>query len=771
MFCPLSDVQHALDQIAAAPDVEVAVLICADRSAILRSLCMCSPLDAPGTRELVNLLQDVSVHRRPRLGHNSLQDLVRRNSPGRERLRFPESCQAVVDLVTRIAELRAASEVAAMMRTGRWLPAVPSFFDDRSRIDIAILLRVSSPVVDRLVLQELVDLVAVRVYGTAQADIRRDTATMSRLRDRLGQTRAQDEFPKGASQLVAVASDVAGAGKGACYLASPSGEKLALVASYPEGAPWDGVDFPSRLEIDAPRAAAAAVRLQRTIQIPPGIEWERDLRTTIDGSGDQRLVELAIPIPGPMATPDEPAIGVLTVVKRDTARDSNEVNAFGAYDLARLRNVALRLALLSATSRASALIAAGVALSERPDPGPATSTGQQDARLPDDFETAHPHIDRGLKALAEYTGSHSATFRAVLPYADTEHEHGTALVRIASITKDVDDEATRVQTYEQGGYNWRAILTGEAQKRSKVGQDPTYRKHRELSASELALPVRVEGRVIGVINLESRQEDAYEAFEYHADNFAFRAGLAIADARLEGQTAVHQQAVEIVNRSHTLSNKIKELMGKELITGNAQADALNGELENLRTLAQQLRTGPVEIKGRPSRRTLTLSQLLDQAVAEVRLNIIRREKDGAVPWKPYDPASAMIVRQLLHNLLENIKWHACPGSAEAQAWLSRGTWGGREEDLIILQNKPNIRIGESVTRNLYKFPQEASPGASANKRVRLGAFLAGRLARSLNGDIYGVVLPNGHLRTTVVIPTRPADRDSWLQVSVADRTS
>ena len=413
-----------------------------------------------------------------------------------------------------IAEARAAPAVAKMMRTGQWLPVTGRFAEDRSRVDTAILIRVSPRTTGPLQLEDLANLVVTRVNGTAQADIRRDTATMAQLRDRLGQTRPQDEFAKGARQLVAVASDVSGTGKGACYLASPAGDRLGLVALFPEPTSGRELEFPSRLEITAPRVAAAAVRLQRTIQMPPGIEWELDLQPTIESSSDLGLVELAIPIPGPMATPNEPAIGVLTIVKPDTARASGEVTAFGAYDLARLRNVALRLALLNATSRASALIAAGHALNEPPAPHTARRGGSTPPQqeLPSDFEAARPHIEWGLKALAEHTNSHSATFRAVLPYAETKHEHGAALVRIASITPDEDDEETRIQTYEQGGYNWIAIMTGEAQKRSDVGRDPKYRKHRERSRSQLALPVRVEGRLIGLINLESPQEGAYEAF-------------------------------------------------------------------------------------------------------------------------------------------------------------------------------------------------------------------------------------------------------------------
>jgi GAF domain-containing protein len=763
VFCPLADVQAALDRLVEEPQIEYAAMICADRGAILRSLCMCSPADEEGPREFVAMLEDASVHRRPRLKRHALQDLVRSMSSGREAFRFPASRDKIVQLLIRIAEARAVPAVAKMMRNGRWLAVPTSIVSDSSRVDTAIMVRVAAEATppDRALLEKLADTLIVRVHGTAQADIRRDTSTMSRLRERLQQTRPQDEFAKGAERLVAVAADVSETGEGACYLASPAGTVLRCIASYPPPHRSKlGLEFPPQLEIKAPFVAAAAVRLQRTIQMPPGIEWERDLHPTIGTSSRTGLVELSIPIPGPMATPNEPAIGVLTVVKPDVARPHGEVTAFGAYDLARLRNVALRLALLNANSRASALISAGFALSERATEAapPAAASGDRQ-QLPSDLEAAHPNIERGLKALAEHTHSHSATFRAVLPYSETGHEHGTALVRIASITPAEDQEQFRVQTFEKGGYNWSAVLTGKVQNHSNVGAKSDYQKHREHSRSQLALPVRVEGRVIGVINLESPQESAYDAFEYFAETFAFRAGLAIADARLEGQTALHQQAVEIVNRSHALSNQIKELMGKKLITENERSEELEAELKRLRRLAKELRTGPEEKQAPAFRVAGTLPELLDEAIEAARLKIHRREDDRAIAWRPYDHATATIVAQLLHNLLDNIKWHADPAGAEAEAWVSRGTWGGREEDLIILQNKPGMRIGEAVTRNLYKFPQQKT--GRTGKSSRLGAFLSGRLARSLNGDIYGVVLPNGHLRTTVAIPSSAQHRGLW----------
>jgi hypothetical protein len=766
-FCPLADVQRALDALTSESEAAHAVMLCGDEGAILRSLCMCSPCEDPGARELVALLQDSAVHR-TRIERDALQDLVRPNAPRRSRLRFPASHERIVQLLELISAQHGATAAKKMIRDGCWTPVVGTSATSSARVRAAILLRFASqkPELPREV-PDLVDAVITNVNGTAQADIRRDTATMSTVSRRLSSTRSQDEFAGGAETLVAIASDVSATGYAAVYLATSAGDELRLVPTQ-NGKGTASVEFPATIPLDGTWVAAAAVIRNRTIQTPPGLEAQRRLRLTIGDSDPDsrasRLVELAIPIPGPMASPKGPAIGVLIVIKPDTTQISGEVTAFGAYDLALLRNVALRVALLNATSRTNQLAAAGLALRWQPpdlvvDPPPADRPPE--LRLPIDLEAARPGIERGLRSLAEATSSQSATFRAALPHAATDSNYSQALVRIAATDRD-PDERTRIQSYEQGGYNWKAILTGKHQNAPRVTGDPDFREHRPGTVSELALPVIVEGRVVGVINLESTREGAYDALAGFATGFAFQLGLAIADARLESQTALQQHATEIVNRSHSLDAEIEGLRKSPTIKDNPDQTTLDRELGVLQQSAKQLRSGPSKTLPEARKPKPTLPELLEATIQTAKVQIDVEDSHQELTWQPYDSTTTTIVAQILHNILTNITQHASVNDARASVRISRDVWGGREEDIVAFQNLPNKRIDENATRNLYRVPRQVSLGVEPTGAPRIGAFLAGRLARSLNGELSATVTSRGELLSTLVIPTHASDRASWL---------
>jgi GAF domain-containing protein len=727
---------------------------------------MCSPCEDEGSRQLVALLQDSRVHR-ARIKRDALQDLVRPNAPRRNRLRFPESYERIVKLLARVARERRANAAQVMMSDGAWAPVMGTTATDSARVTAAILLRFASEPPEPLgEISDLVDELITNVNGTAQADIRRDTATMSRVARRLSSTLSQDEFAAGAERLVAVASDVSSTGHAAVYLTTSAGDALKLVPGQGEpGHKPAGVEFPTAIPLDGTWVADAAVTRHRTIQTPPGLEDDQQLRSMIDSMDSPGLVELAIPIPGPMASVKEPAIGVLIVVKPDSGRLTGEVTAFGAYDLALLRNVALRIALLSATSRATELAAAGLALRWQPPDlmaGAPPAGRARGPRLPIDLEAASPGIVRGLRSLAEATSSQSATFRAALPYAATDSDYSQALVRIAATDRDPDDESTRIQTFEQGGYNWKAVLTGRYQNAPCVTDDPDFREHRPGTVSELALPVVVEGRVVGVINLESTREAAYDALAGFATGFAFQLGLAIADARLDSQTALQQHATEIVNRSHSLDAAIEELRKSPTVKDNPEHGSLDNQLGVLQQRAKELRSGPSKSLPDLRKPKPTLPDLLEATIQTIKAEINFEGSPEELDWEPYDATTTTIVTQILHNILTNITQHASVRDARASVRIRRGTWGGREEDIVVFQNLPNKRIDENATRNLYRVPRQVSLGVGSIGAPRIGAFLAGRLARSLNGELSATVTSRGELRSTLVIPTLARDRASWL---------
>ncbi|MBE9507379.1 MAG: GAF domain-containing protein [Chloroflexi bacterium] len=82
-----------------------------------------------------------------------------------------------------------------------------------------------------------------------------------------------------------------------------------------------------------------------------------------------------------------------------------------------------------------------------------------------------------------------------------------------------------------------------------VRDDPRYVDTGFAAVSELAVPIQVEGRVLGVINVESREPDAYT----HADTqllftLASQAALALENARLYARERRRAEEMAAVNR-------------------------------------------------------------------------------------------------------------------------------------------------------------------------------------------------------------------------------
>ena len=98
-----------------------------------------------------------------------------------------------------------------------------------------------------------------------------------------------------------------------------------------------------------------------------------------------------------------------------------EPSPYGSYEVAVVRNVALRLALLATTTKTTqaaemfarlSMRAARLSLSSEGDRKPSTPPI---VLLPKDIEEAVPAIEDALSTLGEVTGAGTATFRAALP--------------------------------------------------------------------------------------------------------------------------------------------------------------------------------------------------------------------------------------------------------------------------------------------------------------------------------------------------------------------
>ena len=102
----------------------------------------------------------------------------------------------------------------------------------------------------------------------------------------------------------------------------------------------------------------------------------------------------------------------------------------------------------------------------------------------------------------------------------------------------------------------RAITTGQAQMVGNVHQDPDYYEVDPAIRSELVMPIRYEDQVVGVLNLESTE---YEAFDEDALRFveALADQAAIAVGNAQNYEAQVRQGEQLLRRASQLSQVLE----------------------------------------------------------------------------------------------------------------------------------------------------------------------------------------------------------------------
>lgn len=118
----------------------------------------------------------------------------------------------------------------------------------------------------------------------------------------------------------------------------------------------------------------------------------------------------------------------------------------------------------------------------------------------------------------------------------------------------------RFMPTERGIVNWVAT-TGQPRRTADVRQDPHYKAHSALTASELCVPIKIGERVLGIVNAESDRLDAFsEADERLLLTIAGQ--LATALERLHAEAARQKYLAEIneaLNREQRLNDFIRAI--------------------------------------------------------------------------------------------------------------------------------------------------------------------------------------------------------------------
>ena len=771
-FCPIREIEPAIERARRRAGAGAALLIVADERAVLRTLCGCVPEADQRAERMSKLLREASLL--PRSGKRKrstgLQDYIRSPRSEQEGQRFPGTVEKVLAELTGVAKRFKDDELVRWLSlgTGSWVPArVPEqvwgarlntallFFEPTNHVNgngSGRLVEVDSDIVD----------ISTRVSSTAHANVRRDDLIMKRLDDKLDPAAyisGSVDFDAAAKALVEVAVEVSGSDAGACYLVDHANKQFDLSAPHVRSG-FEGLwTFPETFPTDEKVLAAAATEEHLTLQLPPGLSG-RGLRHSgvpADGPSNEML-EVATPLPGPLATPKAPAVGVLTVAKQQNARP------YGAYEVAVVRNVALRLALIATTTNTTLAAEMFARLSMRAARLPFSSQARKRStppvvNLPDDIAEAVPAIEEALTTLAKVTRAGTATFRAALPSGECPSPHGLTLARVAGYPANIArNKKHAFQPESEHGYNWEAVRTGEISNVPVVNRkDRIYSEHRKSTRSELSVPVYVEDRVVGVVNLESPVKHAFDAHVELAQAAAEHIGLAIANARLALSAVVQELATDVLREAHDITHSPETFEKEVKGLPAAQAKQVKEIAQGIQERVDKLRVVSPQVTGMlPDDQDLSLPNLIRHVAGQLSIKGAKYELADE-SWGQHDPPVALAIAKALHDVLGNASRHRAEETAPPHLQLLHDDWGGQEQDVLIVRVEPaTVRKSEQAI-NIYRCPLNARAAREGRdldlKKAQLGAYLAGLQIRRTGGEVHLSYEDGPIARVIVAIPS------------------
>ena len=585
----------------------------------------------------------------------------------------------------------------------------------------------------------LLDGLRLRLRATAVAANRHDSVVMAMVTDKLHSSLVQTQGSLGAALDLAVS--VTNSDGGAVYLMYSSREVV-----YRAVAKQGSVNLASEIKRNSDNAVSWSVEQHRPYQISPQLGAAARPGITQPPTG----VELVTPIPGPLASPATPAVGVLALYRLESGRE------FRAYDQALARNVALRMALMHATKLSGSLALAIGALDDRPpldriylNPKPSPRTGAW--LLPDDYQEVLDRIDRPLAKLCEATYSQSVTMRLALPDPGSQSSHGLTLVRCAAHPRIRMRDKHRALRECDGGIAWSVVGSGTYEHVRDVAADDRFVQVRREVGSEFCVPIKVQGTTIGTLNLESPIKDNYAASMPSVLAFAGALGRAFEEAASARAKQVVDQAALSIAKRHAIDNYVTDLersLSKEAVSDRGRR-ALDKFAQRARqTLSEMRGKAVIEAVG-----TATLREVVQSSLQSLDTTLVVPEIPGGHPFDTQlDPLRATATSLALTNLFQNAISHVDPtprglsGMPQRRVKFARAHLDGSECAVIAIENQIRLPLPSNRLAGLYHYPL-----AGKNDELRLGAFLAGLAAQRVGGRLHAYQSPDAQTLTSVLI--------------------
>lgn len=799
---PLGTIQDLLDRIRVAGNSSWGILITFTTDTVIGSLTMVSHHLPDVAQRWRNLLGEEAF--RPDRTVPFLQD-VRHDAPAV----FVTAERDPDHLPSLLAASSPFTHIADLRDTGNWskspllFPAPISSVPASPFAKVAVLLASDG---DRnCVASTLMEELAVAVNATASVAAIQQEATYQDLAAKIAHLEQRNfehepltSFGMSLSyitELLALAVDATGSSVGAVYALGQK-NSLDLVTStdsplFPEFLPFTTDSKRTSIPVHVQQTGQSlVVNDADKVHISAALTTRYAPITT----GTHTLASACSPIT--LAQSQSPAtrIGVLYVEKLSGAPRAY----YSAHELALLRNGALRIAaqvnhgrLLSVSTRLASLTDESNAPVDLLAKGSLIRREEVLERLPRgvpmDLVLDTERIEQLLEELLTLTVSQSVTLR-LLSYDQRSMVRTVLVPRTRS-----NDEAPSIPltTMATSVVAWvgrygRLVYIPNVDSRSSYSPYPGLRsvlRARPGTKSEVCVPIKIGGRLVGCINLESRYSHAYAAHLALLEAYSSVVGTSLLLNRRRGEAAVSSIVRLEQNTYHRVTgwaDQIKNAIETVRLRDDAGAlypagvnqsrlpeghDAMAGVAATIDDAAraadmilEEMRSG-IGALFDPSVSDVSLLEMATQAVFDEGIDntVVRINPELANFYFP--SAYVAPIGMALSEMSRNAAIHLADMSAlleeedrsNAAVITIRGreTVLGGERFLNVTVSSPiEVAVDDTLCAQLFKLPLFESD------RPHLGASLVGIWLRAIGGDAFVSRPGPGTFATTMSVPLR-----------------
>jgi GAF domain-containing protein len=664
--------------------------------------------------------------------------------------------------------------------------------------------------------------ITVSVNGTANASTHRDRKVTTQVENALDQISelALREPADLLRPLVTMARGVTQSSAAAVYFFDTGdmqhGRLVAVSEDAQPGYALRRRELP-QIDIDDRGSVLAAISFvrKRPLLLPEGVANDGQLSSWCYQGRDVPY-ELAVPIPAAPGGGSMLNAGVIVLCR---GTDSPHL-AYGNYELALVRNVVLRIALLRTSlmmNEAGKAIASAAHAFAVADAGPGSrrgrnlwyrsrpgaGTGQTSVALPEDLRLALPHLAPIIEFAGRLTASQSVTLRLVIRGGSRRATYSEPrLVRaVAWPSWRLDEEHGELCVADDASVNTWVAKTGLICHLGDISRPTALRGYEGLNSvvrvrgrstrAELCVPVYVDQRLTGTVNFESTTPNAFALLSDVGQGCAAMVALAIAAVRRrhlrdvlsigsDVQSSAHdltglaERLGQAAKRATSVEEEIRSILkeGKTRIK-RGLADRLRGALDRAASVDDEIEDAlktlnevvPV-LRREDSERSIpedSLQYIVHEAAREAGITSFRHARDALLPGADiavnWSQRFARRFYLAMFEIFRNVDRHgSLDDSGFPDVFLTQRTLGGRSH--VELEIIHGLRPGSrALVSNLYRVPIEA------NDRLHFGAYTAGAIIRSLGGDVVALRIDANRLLTLVSVPvdkqSAPAAEQGW----------